>query len=315
VKVNFDYEYKLFHQGVSPSWGEAMNRQLEFIALLWGDVAELEYIATYDLEYLTHLKDHDLVLPENNTKNTNKYFWGREENYSLELRTNSKKTSFELAQKHKWLLPGEFFTTQAFCVPEGWVAKPVDSVSGRGFQFAKSMSEGLKHGAIISPWVARVADISCLYRNERKFFLLNINDQKGVFRGALVIHTDSLKEYLHEAFQISIDEIIESSDKIVHEYKKLGAQSIQIDSFIYKNSNHKYSYYPLCEVNDRKTMGELAHRLKERLYPHKRAMLMSFGQSFRPGGLCLSPMKSKFKLHVQGLDDSDLKSALRTHQE
>lgn len=314
MRVNFDYEYKLFHQGASPVWGININKELEYISLLWGGIRSICPLASYQQDYITRLNDLGFDVPELTNKSAGDFFWGREVDYTTELITNSKKTSFTLAQKKNWLFPEEYLTTDAFKVPPGWVAKPIESVSGKGFIFASGKDNQHQFGTILSPWVDRVLDLSCLYRNNEMTFLLNLNDGKGVFRGAVVLPPGKLDKLLTENYKISLAEIKAYSQEIITEYIALGAQTIQIDSFIYRSSPQSYKYYPLCEVNDRKTMGELAVRLKDRLFPHTMAMVMHFDHHRHASKLSLSPQQAKFQLHLQELDDKNLESFWRSHQ-
>jgi hypothetical protein len=313
VRVNFDYEFKLFNHGISPKWGESINRQLEYVSLLWGGIEEISPFSSYDQHYLEKLRKLDFSLPSFSPFSDGSFFWGRELDYSLELKTNSKITSFEVAQKKKWLLPGEYLCTGALNLEKGWVAKPVESVSGRGFIFDPRAEITNTFGAIISPWVDRVLDISCIYRKGRKFFLINLNNSRGVFGGAIVLEEENLKDNIEAAYKIDFDSIQDFSNQIINEYESMNAHTIQVDSFIYKTEN-QYKYYPLCEVNDRKTMGELALRLKDHLFAQDRAMLMSFGQASMNTDLELSPNEAKFKMRVKSLDDKDLRQFFRSHQ-
>jgi hypothetical protein len=301
VQVNFDYEYQLSHEGQRPLWAAKVNREMEYIALLWGEIEALHNLQQYSQEYLASLSKLSFKLPKLDMGSPNSWFWGRLEDLANEWIWNSKRTSFEFSQKMGWSLPDEklYLAGERIELNKKEVFKPIDSTSGRGFSFGP-------HEAFIAPmdgikgqWLDRFIDLSFFWSKDYQFALLNLNDSKGAFRGAIVLEEDILWTYLETLTALPRREIVEKIAATLAHYRKLGAPSVQIDCFFYRDENNQPQFYPLCEVNVRKTMGELTFRLWKSLYSGAHGMKLTFGP--RASGVILSPPGSKRALGVQKL--------------
>lgn len=297
-RVNFDYEYKLFHDGQSPPWKDQVNRNLEFLALLWGGIPQLNAVREYSDEYLRRIAALGIDLPKLTNEKATENFWGEEKDLDLERILNSKKTSFLFSQKQNWSLPGERLIEKGerITIPKGCVLRPIDSVSGRGFIFDSTEKE-LDVEAILCPWVDRIIDVSFVWDGDQENYLLNINDSRGCFKGAVV--ADQIEKIIEKKTGHSFEEVAETTQKIMAYYKSLGAKYLQIDSFFYQK-NGCVHYYPLCEVNYRRTLGGLALRLKKGLLPHAKIMSLSFGgqQAAMEKRLRLSPDDNLWPLDI-----------------
>lgn len=312
-QVNFDYEYKLFHDGKCPAWSSQMNKALEFVALLWGDELTLANQEEYSKKYLDQLKSVGLGLVKLSPAPATHFFWGPERDLPLERQLNSKRTSFELAHGQGWLHPDERLVEsgEKVVIPAGWVLKPIYSVSGRGFLFGERTvhSQG---DAILAPWFERVMDISFIWREQRQIYLLNSNDRSGRFSGAIIMDQEELAQLIRHLFDLELQDLKELHSRVVTHYQGLGADSLQIDCFIYKHEKG-YAFYPLCEVNYRKTFGELTWRLSEKLALGGEGMELRLGKhTLATTELRLSPEKAPWTLSVGPLTLKELYDRYQT---
>ena len=84
---------------------------------------------------------------------------------------------------------------------------------------------------------------------------------------------------ISENFQINFEDILETEKKISEIYNHLGNKKIiQIDSFIYKENN-LIKFYPLVEVNARKSMGFFVNKLKRFLPKNGVGLFLSLNTS------------------------------------
>ncbi len=312
ARTNFDYEFSLFSDKISPEFITKINTDLEFVALLWGSIEKLKNFQNYDERYLSKLEKLQFSLPEFTASPHHYWFWGEMKNLPLERILNSKETSFKFAKAQKnWtsseerlIYPDENLAD--LCLEGKWVLKPIDSVSSRGFLFSDTKSfwkQREQKTYWLAPWFDRVCDISFLLRPDVEEFLINTNDEKGRFRGVIVGDRKDIETYLKQRYNFDLSIAVETSTAIWSHYKNLGAKHLQVDSFLYRDPNSdSIKYYPLSEVNYRKTLGELGVNLFKK-FNYSGLAQMTFGNSANESGILLSPETSPFKLFFKSLND------------
>lgn len=312
ARVNFDYEFSLFSDNVPADFITKINTDLEFVSLLWGSVEKLNHFQNYSDQYLSKLNDLKFSLPELTTSPHQYWFWGEMQDRPLERLLNSKETSFNFAKTQiNWTHPDERIihpddNLESFNLAGKWVLKPIDSVSSRGFLFSDTNGFWKKREAKtywLAPWLDRVCDISFLLRPDMEEFLINTNDEKGRFRGVIVGDRKIIASYLKNKYNFDLNHAIETSAAIWSHYQSLGAKHLQVDSFLYRDPvSNTIKYYPLSEVNYRKTLGELGFILFKKFNESAIAQMI-FGHSTNHMGHSLSPDTSPFKLSFGPFSD------------
>ena len=190
-------------------------------------------------------------------------------------------------------------------VGEPFVIKEELGFSGKGLHFKEK--ENLNFPVIVEKWVQRVRDFGVRLDEKGEYLIQNLIDRKGGYKGSLV------KDKFEES-----GEIFGFAKKIFDLYKKkLSVSSIQIDSFQYLEEGI-LNYQPLCEVNHRRSMGEIAWGLHGDFGDSVSVVLMvnakklnsfeNFGtyidslgsrlynKGIRRGLIPLSPLESSFRL-------------------
>jgi|GEM_PF-6163299 hypothetical protein len=298
-KVNFHYEYQLAKRQLPESQILKINREYEYLALLWGDVEALANQQKYTHKYLALCEKINPALPKlkGSVEKFDKYFWGNiSENFT---KLNSKTTSFDVARELglesiekrfedtrevRNYLSGQPSTT--------YILRTEFSVSGRGVFIlrpgddlenfmARFEKERGQQAVLVSPYLNRVKDFSVILSdNYEEIIYETMVDTQGHFRGVLIDNdqVNSLRAWMSE-------EDAEIFRAIFKRYKTMGANKIQIDSFFYDKGG-ELKIFHLAEVNARKTMGEMAYRLFKR--SHSSQPYFSF---------VMSPERKKKKPH------------------
>lgn len=272
-KVNFHYEYQLAGAQLPPSQILKINREYEYMALLWGGVQVLANVQDYKPEYLKKCEKLVGTLPQlrPSSQYFDRYFWG---NVSEKRKClNSKETSVKIAQrlnlKQRDLLFERSSDISEFLLnlQTPHIVRTSYSVSGRGVfvyypgdeieSFIKRIEKEKTGGPIVvTPYHKRFKDFSVIMTDDKDIIVYEtIVDSQGVFRGVLI---DSKKVHSYKDWMSEED--FQVYREIYREYKEMGASQIQIDSFLYESAQGKNVFH-LVEVNARKTMGELAYRL------------------------------------------------------
>jgi hypothetical protein len=322
-KTNFHYEYQLAKTKLPESLIQKINREYEYLALLWGDVKALANQQEYTDEYLDRCKKINPALPKLKgvTVKFDKYFWGDTSKNFIEL--NSKMTSYNVAKElGLQSLEKKFDNTHEVM---GYLRKQQDktyilrtefSVSGRGVfilppegelenLILKLEKEIGTHAVLVSPYLNRVKDFSVILSDyDEEIIYETIVDVQGNFRGVLIDNdrVNSLSAWMSEKDKKIYMDIFEM-------YRAMGADKIQIDSFFYKEGQELKIFY-LAEVNARKTMGEMAYRLFKRFDPTPRYFCFSMTPERKKNRApkisnrtLISPESSRHALYISGHDD------------
>ena len=261
-RANFDYESELFW-GKQDPWAVDM---LEHLFFFCSDKKDTLYTTkNYPKDYLHFIKNAIGYMPRTSSIGEPENWWGRLDNQPNEKKLNSKVTSFEVGNRlkinhSKSRLIVSIEELEDFLESEKDIfLRPPYERSGRvSFRLNdKEVFEKNKQKLIkILNSQPLLGDVffedkkwdlgTCMRQNggqfEVQYQIKNLNDSKGVFRGAVLLTE------LIEAEELS---------KIGEAYYSLGARNfIQVDSFAYGEGINW-----LCEVNYRKTMGYIVHKL------------------------------------------------------
>jgi hypothetical protein len=128
----------------------------------------------------------------------------------------------------------------------------------------------VKGPIILEPSLNRILDFGVtlsLSDTSPYFFTKNFVSKMGRFKGGIVYNENKILEKIFFNKQKWMDSYFLFLSEVKHYYKKIGAsESLQIDSFCYEEKD-EIKYYPLVEVNYRKTMG-LVLKNMQRFLPY-----------------------------------------------
>jgi hypothetical protein len=133
---------------------------------------------------------------------------------------------------------------------------------------------------VLAPYFYRLMDLGFIFDGEELEVTWNLNSKMGHFKGGIVFEKiESLKRYINSNLNINFEEVLELEKKIVKIYGELGNKGIiQIDSFFYEE-NDLVKFFPLVEVNARKSMGYFINKLKVFLTEGGVGLFLSFNSS------------------------------------
>ncbi|MFZ8933752.1 MAG: hypothetical protein ACO2ZP_07635 [Bacteriovoracaceae bacterium] len=260
--TNFNYEAQLQNKVRSTTLSQKeINRNYEFVYFFMEkEPSILINQNEYSQEYLEHISSLVLIVPRFQTIDDDvSFWWGRLEDFELERKLNSKITSTKLAQRLKMcsaeteLIFSEkelqqYINRNSSC-KDFFIRLPF-SVSGQGcfrYQKGSKVSKRVKfdEGIIIEPYFQNVENFGCYISPTGEFVRWkNFITNNGRYIGGRIL--DGGKPLTDYKAEMMI---------VLNEYMNLGAkEAIQVDSFSYEDKG-VLKWYPLCEVNYRKTMG------------------------------------------------------------
>ncbi len=280
--VNLDYEWVLFGKTVPEGRLHRIQKEFEFIFLFVEESkSQLYSNFIYPDDYLNSVRNYVTHLNDiTNLKKNLTNWWGKLEKLKEEKKINSKISALEISRKINLLPEGvmvvnsveEFLQhLDSFSIVEEFILKDPNSMGGQGnFIFRKrelgrsilKIKSMINSGPVIfSPFFNRTYDLGTLINLESNSLSthLNFNTKFGIFRGGRV----APKELLPDNFVVK-------TISIINEYKSIGAtHQLQIDSFLYQDTNGEHKFYHLLEANYRKTMGyfirSICHHFKNKI--------------------------------------------------
>lgn len=280
-RANFDYESELFW-GKQEDWAVTLLEHLFFFSS--SEKNTLFTSHRYAVDYLDHVKNVMGHRPRTSSLGEPENWWGKIKNKELEKKINSKVTSFEIANRLgvntsngrvvMTLKEAEdFFEVEK----DVFFRHPYERAGRVSFRISsekefRENADRIKKILKGQPLIVdkyfenRKWDLgSCLVQNggvfETTYQIKNLNDEKGVFRGAVLL-SDLIQS--------------EELEKIGKAYYELGARDfIQVDSFA-----HEDGISWLCEVNYRKTMGFVVNRLNRLLDLDERLVFLMTPKSW-----------------------------------
>jgi hypothetical protein len=299
-RVNFDFEISLFQKNyIQTAKTRKLNEEFEFIYFFCSDKkSNLCPYKKYEPDYLAYLISLGLDLPKMDCSYPIRNWWGNDQNLELARLLNSKITSHEVGKEHG-LNPEGIIVIKSFedisrhlkkFNIKKWICRDPFGMAGSGsivFDVAelesheKYISKQLNDNPLIlAPYFSRLMDLGFVFEDENFEVTWNLNSMGGRFKGGIVFkNIDSLKLMIKERFQMDFGEILKTEKRIVEIFKKLGnIEIIQVDSFIYSQED-SIKFYPLVEVNARKSMGYFINKLKRFLPSNGVGLFLSLNNS------------------------------------
>jgi hypothetical protein len=290
LKVNADYESVLFH---SRPGQRIVNESLEFLAFFLSHqpiLTQKNYSPDY-LEYVTSRTGNrpHLVTSSDDVEN----WWGQLKNIPIEKWMNSKVTSTEFLIERQWINGHKILRTKENSFlgnDQAYLIKDPFLMSGQKFQIinpGEKLNWSGHEILVAEPLLNRKKDFSAyFYSSQKIIFYENIIDHHFHYRGTIFNdwtspHLENLKFFDQidpqhwKVYRQRLKQIIS------HYVKNTDISGFSIDAFIY--FNQECLIYPLCEINYRRTMGQVAYELAETYSKdHKWAGLLLLKPARRP---------------------------------
>lgn len=282
-QVNFDFEFSLFEKNyIQNEKARKLNQELEYIYFFCADKNSCFCPSkNYQSDYLDYLTSLDIKLPKMDCSFPKRNWWGNDEDKDLARYLNSKITSTEIAQVNglnpKGVIVikdfGELLKHLEQFDIKKWICRDPFAMAGtNSLIFEKQELQDHKKfilkklensPVILAPYFSRLMDLGFIFEDEIFNVTWNLNTKSGRFKGGIIFeNTNSLANLIQDHFKMDFWNILEIEKKIAQIYNELGNKGIiQIDSFIYKEEDF-IKFYPLVEVNARKSMGYFINKLK-----------------------------------------------------
>lgn len=283
-QVNFDFEFSLFEKNfVQSEKNRKLNEEFEYIYFYCSDEKScLCPLRKYDVDYLDYLSSLGIKLPKMDCSYPKRDWWGNKENIELARLLNSKITSTNIAQQNGLNPDGVTIVTTIEELSlhlkrydiQKWICRDPYAMAGTNSLIfekhelelnRKFLSKKLENSPLIlAPYFYRLMDLGFIFEDENFSVTWNLNTKSGRFKGGIVFeNTDSLSLLIKELFQKDFWEIFKVEKKVFEIFANMGNKEIiQIDSFFYKEKD-LVKFYPLVEVNARKSMGFFINKLKK----------------------------------------------------
>lgn len=260
--TNFDFELQLAKDHFESSQYNPVNSALEYLFFWSEEKGKLYTQKTYPQSYFDYIQSLIGTSPEVTQADDELICWWGECNnadeFHREKEINSNRTAHEARVALRLdSVPSTLIETkddlESFINKQekAFVIKNDLGFSGKGLSFS---SEKIKNfPVVVEPWVQRIRDFG-IFISENEFFIVQNNMTKsGAYRATLI------KNFLEEK------EFKEPAQKIFKYYQeKFSVKKLQIDAFQFlQDSEVQYQF--LCEVNHRKSMGQMAKRLADKL--------------------------------------------------
>jgi hypothetical protein len=269
-RVNLDFEDSLFDENYQKEKRAYLNQCKEFEYLyLWNGDIEIPLINLneYEKSFLDHVKNFRGETPaftkKENVKKV-KMWWGDSTSSETKM-LNSKLYSTELGIENNWAHAetkiihtlNELERSVLESKYDKFLLRSPFKFSGMGHLYidrnnwnSDRVVNALKESALtFDPLLQRVSDFGLTLRKDGSSFVVeNLIDKKGQFKGS--IYSSKLPES---------ESIVNDSKKITdYLLSKDWNETIEIDSFYYLNGG-ELGFYPLVEINYRKTMGLMTY--------------------------------------------------------
>lgn len=232
------------------------NTEFEYF-ILWLEKKTLYSIKKYDPNYVSFLELFKEVSIKTNEVKLEPWccdIYDKEEQKKL----NSKIETTKFALKHGFAHPKTEIVNSDAVLDDGYLYKEEFGVSGIGTWEKNNVPKKFSYPIIKEPKLKRTFDFSALY--------LNDCDEIHIYQN----HIDDFFQYKGTTIGLSFDyfdwyeDYLENIKIIIEKFKSRNPMSV--DSFLYEE-NGKENVYTLSEVNNRKTMGYVTLKLKEKFFP------------------------------------------------
>jgi hypothetical protein len=326
--VNIDYESQLFDSDYSPLKYEKFNKSLEhiFFYINKDSNSSLLPIANYSEKYLKSIESLGFLSPRISSSKesvSSHNWWGALNDLELERKLNSKLYTIELAQNLNLPSPKQWAVNQVSDLQkrisenedEIWLLRNPYKMSGQGAHiFQKSrINKYLKlfektfnqTPMVLNNYCERILDIGFTFNlDEGKrevFFIINRIDNNLSFNGGefYLDEVDFYREYPELDLENLMKDLRVHLGKVVQHCQDLGALGfLQVDTFIYRDSENKIQVNPLVEINYRRTMGQLLYAFKP--FAKKKIILKrAVVDKNSTKGIIISPSEFSHQLYVE----------------
>lgn len=300
LKMNADYESVLFYGRIAP---QILNYSIEpFILFL--EKRPLFSTKKYDQDFLEYVESMTHHRPEIVSESKNfENWWGEGKDFEVERVLNSKITSAEIIQNHKWCDRTFIIRTENDMnyVPmdRTYLVKNPFGMSGQRFltinpemphhDLILSTKQWLKEGpVIVEPLLKRKHDFSAyVFADDHVIHYENMIDAHYQYKGSVFAdYTCPNIQHLSFFHDIALDKwqkYNEQMNQIIKTYGSLMAiNGYSVDSFTYIESDLEIR--SLSEVNYRRTMGRVTYELAQRFNQGRPWAQLLMGKSARSDG-------------------------------
>ena len=271
---NVDFETQIFQGKSDPRW----RKSVEFL-FFWVEDTALVTSIEYSNDYRKYISSYTGVEPQT-TPNIEGAFnwWGDLNPIELMKTINSKKFSYFLSKELNHLPEYSYFLESAkdlekinLNLQPKWILKSLDGVSGKGHRRIQA-HENVSHESLLFPSILeaemnRYKDLGAYYLpfEDRFIYYENNVDTHFQYKGTILGEGDQDELHLDPDEKVHLIHYDEFLHKIKNKIQKLGySEGFSVDSFFYKNAMGEVKFYPLTEINCRKTMGYMAYLLKKK---------------------------------------------------
>lgn len=295
--MNVDFEERL--QGKPPRL--SLRASVEFLAL-WVQGNPLFASRPYSEEYLEYVRTHSGFPATFTTHGAGENWWGDTADVER-MRRLSSKTEFLHWWRSRWPLEARACTdwdeVEAAVGDGPWLIKKSDGMSGRGHlrvnrlalvALKPRLAHELAAGVVVEPLYERTRDLSALWLPEEKRFIYyrNLIDERFQWRGAI------LESENQETLLVGTRDWSSHLQQLQKDVSQQGYDGpFSVDAFFYMKDG-KEEFHPGSEMNPRKTMGWITHRLWQQRKP-------------RAGSLALRPLVLKGKSWTTAAQLTDAK--------
>jgi hypothetical protein len=212
----------------------------------------------YSPYYLDYVESITKQKPKIKKISDGDYDWWGERN-SQNKKISSKIYSYEFLAKNN-LLPIDakiiYHKNDLSALTATQIVKTAYSSSGRGIITATKINiEQLEFPVILENLRARLNDYSCYHFQTSNQFIYyqNLIDHNFAYKGSIYIET-------------SIPQVKDWDKLLLKLSLEIGEIDFCVDAYTYEE-NDKLMFFPLSEINPRKTMGRIGYELWKKYFP------------------------------------------------
>ena len=238
------------------------NQEFEYF-ILWLEDESLFSLKKYDEQYLEFINRFNTN--KVTTKKENLKLWCCEVTDKEKQRlSNSKIETSKFGIEHALCHQSTEIIQEVEQYKDGYLYKEAFGVSGSG-NYTYSEQRKINLPLVKEKILERTFDFSTLIIGDKVEIYQNHIDNYYQYRGTTI--------GLNFEYFDWIDDYKKSIELIKNKFQ-IDNLPMSIDSFLYEENNAEKCYV-LSEVNNRKTMGYTAHKLKEKLFPKYRYSKLS----------------------------------------
>jgi hypothetical protein len=286
---NIEYELDLysFQNSLKNKKISSIVKSFECIYFFSGSSTDIAVglLNTYPIDYLDYCKNLGCSIPSvilNRETDRNEiddyhkaYWWGSYDDIEFKRKINSKMwvndhfKSLELNPSSPKSVNSstEILSYMDDIPSDKYIFRKDELVGGSGnYLFSNSDKDKIRNKklgqGVIAPYFNRILDISFIVSPGKNLFSITHNTYLGIIKGGMIFKNEvDFKSYLMKEYKIDDEKLKVTSLNIAENLKSLGVTGdFQVDSFFYEGNN-QILYYPVVEVNYRKTMGLFSHYL------------------------------------------------------